>query len=462
MTETFPCAATFTVIPNEGYTVDYWYLINNGDYFPAEIIKLQSVEGLCVISGNTCSYSDVIGTQTVGVALKTIDSCATPMISPEPGIYYDDSLTITIAVETAGATIRYTIDGSTPSETNGIIYTAPVNISTTTTLQAIAYKSGMTDSSVTSGVYTFWCIMPTFSPVAGTYTDTQNVTIAVETAGATIRYTIDGSTPSESNGTVYSAAVVISTPTTLKAIAYKSGFTDSAVTSGVYTIGMYQLEPTIMLAKEAWGITIPGYPTLVGIIDFWEATSGYNAYLCPDGSWSSGETIFYLIRAHSADAAPSAATIISTGVAYTAGVTEYDGWASEPVWLSTAIPITTSVDIFTVTRAPGFTDSVVGEATFLVDTTHACEVMYMAPVPGPYIGTILVGLYSNTEGSSIRYTTDGETAPTESVGTLYTGPLTISTTTTIKAIAYKTGLSDSPETDGTYTITAGSRAFIFG
>ena len=381
MTETFPCAATFTVIPNEGYTVDYWYLINNGDYFPAEIIKLQSVEGLCVISGNTCSYSDVIGTQTVGVALKTIDSCATPMISPEPGIYYDDSLTITIAVETAGATIRYTIDGSTPSE---------------------------------------------------------------------------------SNGTVYSAAVVISTPTTLKAIAYKSGFTDSAVTSGVYTIGMYQLEPTIMLAKEAWGITIPGYPTLVGIIDFWEATSGYNAYLCPDGSWSSGETIFYLIRAHSADAAPSAATIISTGVAYTAGVTEYDGWASEPVWLSTAIPITTSVDIFTVTRAPGFTDSVVGEATFLVDTTHACEVMYMAPVPGPYIGTILVGLYSNTEGSSIRYTTDGETAPTESVGTLYTGPLTISTTTTIKAIAYKTGLSDSPETDGTYTITAGSRAFIFG
>jgi hypothetical protein len=303
------------------------------------------------------------------------------MISPEPGIYYDDSLTITISDATTGATIRYTTDGTTPSETNGIIYTAPVNISTTTTLQAIAYMSG---------------------------------------------------------------------------------FTDSAVASGVYTFGMGQIAESYMIAKEAWGITIPGWPTLTGFIDFWEASAGYNAYLVANGTWSSGSsTIFYLIRAHSADAAPSAATIISTGVAYTAGVTEYDGWPAEPLWLSTAIPITTSVDIFMVNRCTGYIDSDVSQATFLVDTTHACEVLYI-PLPGPYIGIIQVGLYSNTDGSSIRYTTDGETAPTESVGTLYTGLLTISTTTTIKAIAYKTGLSDSPETDGTYTITAGSRAFIFG
>src|SRR5205085_809326 len=52
------------------------------------------------------------------------------------------------------ATIHYTIDGSTPTASTGTIYSAPVNIAATTTLKAIASKSGLTDSTVTTGVYT--------------------------------------------------------------------------------------------------------------------------------------------------------------------------------------------------------------------------------------------------------------------------------------------------------------------
>jgi len=77
---------------------------------------------------------------------------------------------------------------------------------------------------------------PVFSPAAGTYSSTQSVTISTATSGATIRYTNDGSTPTSSTGTVYSSAISVSATTTLKAIAYKSGLTDSAVVTAAYTI----------------------------------------------------------------------------------------------------------------------------------------------------------------------------------------------------------------------------------
>ena len=78
---------------------------------------------------------------------------------------------------------------------------------------------------------------PSFNPVGGTYATTQNVTITSATSGATIRYTTNGTTPTSTVGTVYSAPVAISATSTLQAIAYKSGMTDSTITSATYTIG---------------------------------------------------------------------------------------------------------------------------------------------------------------------------------------------------------------------------------
>jgi hypothetical protein len=77
---------------------------------------------------------------------------------------------------------------------------------------------------------------PTFSPDGGTYSGAQSVTISTPSAGASIRYTTDGSTPSATVGTVYSGPIAISSTTTLKAIAYRTGWTSSAVASADYTI----------------------------------------------------------------------------------------------------------------------------------------------------------------------------------------------------------------------------------
>ncbi len=71
---------------------------------------------------------------------------------------------------------------------------------------------------------------PTFSPAGGTYTSAQNVTISTTTAGATIYYTTDGSTPS-SNSAVYSTPIAVSSYTVVKAIAVKDGVSSTVVTA---------------------------------------------------------------------------------------------------------------------------------------------------------------------------------------------------------------------------------------
>ena len=73
-----------------------------------------------------------------------------------------------------------------------------------------------------------------------------------------------------------------------------------------------------------------------------------------------------------------------------------------------------------------------------------------APAPGStFYPSAGVTLSCATEGASIYYTTDGS-VPTDS-GTLYTAPVVLAATTTIKARAYATGLGPSAVVSATYT-----------
>ncbi|MDR1892607.1 MAG: chitobiase/beta-hexosaminidase C-terminal domain-containing protein [Oscillospiraceae bacterium] len=75
---------------------------------------------------------------------------------------------------------------------------------------------------------------PLITPGGGAYTFPQKVTVTTATAGATIRYTTDGSEPSSKAGTVYSAPFSVTKSTTVKVIAYKSGMVSSSVISATY------------------------------------------------------------------------------------------------------------------------------------------------------------------------------------------------------------------------------------
>lgn len=70
--------------------------------------------------------------------------------------FYDTSFDVVITCETDGANIRYTTDGSAPTEfSNGADYSGPINITTTTCLRAAAFKTGWMQSDVDTQSYIF-------------------------------------------------------------------------------------------------------------------------------------------------------------------------------------------------------------------------------------------------------------------------------------------------------------------
>lgn len=81
------------------------------------------------------------------------------------------------------------------------------------------------------------------------------------------------------------------------------------------------------------------------------------------------------------------------------------------------------------------------------------------PPPGSYNGRRTVTLVTSTPGAQIRYTTDGST-PTPAHGTLYAGPVTLTGDTNLQAIAYKTGLANSPVSQGVYDIVVQETLYI--
>ena len=69
--------------------------------------------------------------------------------------FYDSPQAVTISTATPGASIRYTTDGSWPTETSGTLYAGPVAINRTTPLRAIAYKAGHRPTNVDTHTYIF-------------------------------------------------------------------------------------------------------------------------------------------------------------------------------------------------------------------------------------------------------------------------------------------------------------------
>ena len=96
---------------------------------------------------------------------------------------------------------------------------------------------------------------PTFDPVAGAYSEPQNVTISCATDGADIYYTTDGTEP-DANSTPFTGAINVATTTTIKAIAYKGG-ESSAVAKGTYHITSVDNPYTV---SQALGFDDSEYP----------------------------------------------------------------------------------------------------------------------------------------------------------------------------------------------------------
>ena len=131
-----------------------------------------------------------------------------------------------ITTATLLPSIYYTTDETTPSSTNGTLYNGAFTLTEPTTVKAIVTKAGYTDSEVTT-----LTIGKVATPTIQQETGTHNVSITTETPGATIYYTIDGTTPTTSS-TLYTGASEELGGKHIKAIAVKDNMINSDIGEG--------------------------------------------------------------------------------------------------------------------------------------------------------------------------------------------------------------------------------------
>jgi hypothetical protein len=372
---------------------------NSSTYSSA--ITVSATETLEAIATKT-SYSN----SAVGSAVYTINgAAATPTFSPAAGAY-GPAQTVTISDSTSGSTIYYTTNGTTPT-TSSSTYSSAITVSATETLEAIATKSGYSNSAVGSAAYTIngAAATPTFSPAAGAYGPAQSVTISDGTSGATIYYTTNGTTPTTSSS-VYSSAISVSATETLEAIATKSGYSNSAVGSAAYTINGAVATPT-----------------------FSPATGTYSsAQTVTISDSTSGSTIYYT----------------TNGTTPTTSSSVY----------SSAITVSATETLEAIATKSGYSNSAVGSAAYTINGAAATPTF--SPAAGTYSSAQTVTISDSTSGSTIYYTTNGTTPTTSS--TVYSSAITVSVTETLEAIATKTGYTNSAVGSAAYTISSSSVA----
>ncbi len=354
---------------------------------------------------NTMAAGNGYSTSPVATATYTFTAAA-PTFPLASWVIYSTPQSVTLADATTGVTIYYTTDGSTPT-TASKQYMGPIPVSTTTTIKAIAVGGGYGASAVAVTTYTLNAAVPTF-PLASwvTYNTPQSVTLADATPGATIYYTLNGSTPTTAS-TPYTGPIALPTTTTINAIAMGGGYGASAVASATYTVTHAAAAPTFPLAPWV-SYSTPQSVTLA------DATPGVTIYYTTNGS------------------TPTTASTPYTG----------------------AIPLSTTTTINTMAAGNGYSTSPVATATYTFTAAAptfplASWVIYSTPQS--------VTLADATTGVTIYYTTDGSTPTTASKQ--YMGPIPVSTTTTIKAIAVGGGYGASAVAVTTYTLNAAVPTF---
>jgi len=212
-------------------------------------------------------------------------AAAEPTFTPAGGTYAS-AQTVTLSDATSGATIYYTTNGTTPT-TSSAVYSSPITVSATETLNAIAVETGYAHSAVATAAYTVssgTLPAPTITPAGGTYTASQTVSISDATAGTTIYYTTDGTTPTTSSNK-YSSAITVSASKTLKAIAAETGHSNSPAAAAAYNIETALPAPAFSPAGGTY--------TASQTVSISDATAGTTIYYTTNGSTPTTSSAVY-------------------------------------------------------------------------------------------------------------------------------------------------------------------------
>lgn len=250
---------------------------------------------------------------------------------------------------------------------------------------------------------------PKISPVAGTYEGAAKITMSTFTEGGEIHYTLDGSDPT-ANSPIYDSTITLTNlgSTTIKAATYNNGMFASPIASATYTI----IPPAV---------ATPTFSPSAGNFDDSVAVSIQDV--------EDSITIYYTLDGTTPDT--------TTSPVYTPGM---------------QIVIDSTTRVKALATKPGRTPSQIASATFTI-LPPAAKAPVFDVKEGQYDKPQTVTITSATAGAIIRYALDDNVLNSNS--TVYTAPITISKTTTLKAYASFDTLRDSKVTTATYIIGNG-------
>ncbi|HEX4322708.1 MAG TPA: FG-GAP-like repeat-containing protein [Acidobacteriaceae bacterium] len=221
----------------------------SGDGGSATVAEIADPQGIAFDSTGNLYIADGGNARIrkVTFSAATANQTTTPAFSVPAG-RYTSAQSVAITDSTAGATIYYTTDGSTPT-TVSAVYSGPIAVSHSETLEAIAIAPGYTQSPIAAAAYTIQILITpslTVTPSSSNIADDQAVSVAVAVSGVSGQPTPTGSVTLASGS--YSAMQTLSAGT--------ATFNLSAGTlaSGVDTLSAAYSGDTIYAAANGSGV----------------------------------------------------------------------------------------------------------------------------------------------------------------------------------------------------------------
>ena len=381
--------------------------VNGSPVDPASIKAVDGKAGAYNIpskQGDEITIDVTRASEYVAPTEKTVE---TPTFNPNGG-EVQEGATVTISCATEGAKIYYTTNGATPT-TASTLYSGAIAVNQGMTLKAIAVKDGYTNSAVAQATFTIKAkevvATPAISPNGGEVQEGTTVTISCATEGAKIYYTTNGATPTTAS-TLYSGAIAVNQGMTLKAIAVKDGYTNSAVAQATFTIKAKEVVATPAISPNG-GEVQEGTTVTISC-----ATEGAKIYYTTNG------------------ATPTTASTLYSG----------------------AIAVNQGMTLKAIAVKDGYTNSAVAQATFTIKAKEVVATPVISPNGGEFETSATVTLTCGTDGAQIYYTLDGTTPTTASAA--YSQPFTLTESATVKAVAVKSGYyTDSQVASAVFTIT---------
>lgn len=356
------------------------------------------------LDGGGADYTETINLRTFSPDLMTSPTAsgtysfyvATPVVTPN-GATNNNEMLVTMQCATEGAEIYWTLDGSTPEPGKANLYTGPFILGQTGIMTVKAFKPGYAPSPVVAWPWVFYVSYPDILPGSQTSHNDLTISMFTETEGASLYYTTDGSYPDQ-NSTLYTGPFKLGKTCTIKAKGFRDGFQSSYAPSASYEFIVW--EPYI----------------------FPNGATNDNPLQVTLSSPTIGASIFWTLDGSTPTPLSNPAV---NGVPFT---------------------LATSGQLTAKAFKDGYTSStnVTANFKFFVDPPQ------VTPGSMGSINSMDVSMGITTAGAVLHYTTDGSPPTTSSP--VYTGPLTITSNTTLTVIATRDGFTSSPTLVNTYEI----------